>query len=277
MLLFLFAFFAIGVAVQELWRGTRARQAMTSDGPAGALAGLVRRNRRRYGGYIVHIGIAVLFIGVAASSAFNGERDVRLAPGGSATVSGYTFTYVRPTAQIAQRAGELERISLGGRVRVTKNGKLVTTLRPERGYYPVMAPMVGTISRYFMGESTSEIGLKAGPVRDLWIAEQPDIGALQPIIRRGDKVFADAQDKLTPAARAAFLGQALGGLVNRYRTDAPPAQFRIIVSPMVGFIWFGALIVLLGGVLAAWPAPGAVRDLTRARQAARVAQDLGRA
>ena len=73
--------FAIGVALQELWRGMRARQAMTSDNPALALTGLVRRNRRRYGGYLVHIGISVLFIGVAASSAFNGERDIRLAPG----------------------------------------------------------------------------------------------------------------------------------------------------------------------------------------------------
>ncbi len=77
-LLFVVASFAIAVAVQELWRGMRARQLMTGDGPAGALTGLVKRNRRRYGGYIVHIGISVVFIGVAASSAFQHERDVRL-------------------------------------------------------------------------------------------------------------------------------------------------------------------------------------------------------
>ena len=47
-----------------------------------ALGRLVGRNRRRYGGYIVHVGIAVLFLGVAASSAFLEQRDVRLSPGG---------------------------------------------------------------------------------------------------------------------------------------------------------------------------------------------------
>ncbi len=117
--------------------GMRARQAMTQDGPAAAFTGLIRRNRRRYGGYIVHIGIATLFVGVAASSAFNGQRDIRLAPGQSTTIKGYTFTYVKPTGKIEQRAGELERITLGSRIRVTKDGRQVALLEPSRGYYPV--------------------------------------------------------------------------------------------------------------------------------------------
>src|SRR4029077_16313886 len=99
-LLFLFASFAIAVAIQELWRGMRARQRMRGAGPAGALTGLVKRNRRRYGGYIVHIGISVIFIGVAASSAFQHERDVRLGSGQSAKVGDYVYTNVRPTAKI---------------------------------------------------------------------------------------------------------------------------------------------------------------------------------
>ncbi len=205
-LLFVVASFAIAVAVQELWRGMRARQLMTGDGPAGALTGLVKRNRRRYGGYIVHIGISVVFIGVAASSAFQHERDVRLGSGQSVTVGGYVYTNVRPTAKIEQRAGELERISLGSTVRVTKDGKQVALLQPNRGYYPANAPMVGVLSRYFIGESTSEIGLKAGARRDLWVAMQPDISALLPIIRRGDAVFARAaKNGLGERARSLFL------------------------------------------------------------------------
>ncbi len=61
--------FVLGGVTQEFWRGARARRAMSDDGPARAVVSLVRRNRRRYGGYIVHAGMALLFIGIAGSSA----------------------------------------------------------------------------------------------------------------------------------------------------------------------------------------------------------------
>lgn len=275
--LFAAATFAIAIAVQELWRGTRARQAMTGLGPARAFFTLIGRNRRRYGGYLVHIGIAVMFVGVAASTAFQHSQDVRLEPGESATVGAYTFTYAKPTARIAQRSGELERIELGAIIRVTKDGKLVTTLEPNRGYYPINAPMMGAITRYFEGESTSEIGLKAGAMRDLWIAERPDISALTPVIKQGDAVFARAARAGVPArTQSLLLGQALRGLVARYAAKAPPAQFRILVSPMVFWLWTGTWIFVIGGLIAAWPG-GGLRDRARARTTARVAQELGRA
>ena len=66
----------------------------------------------------------------------------------------------------------------------------------------------------------------------------------------------------------------LGGLIERYRTSAPAAQFRILVSPLVTFLWLGSLLALFGGLLAAWPEPGALRGRVRARYAARVAQEL---
>ena len=278
LVVFVFGAFAIAVSVQELWRGMRARQAMTDEGPLPALTGLIARNRRRYGGFIVHIGIAVLFIGLAASSAFQQVRDVRMGPGQSAVVDGYRFVYVRPTAEIDRAGGRLERIELGSVVRVTKDGRQVATLKPSRGYYPNMAPMAGAVGRYFEGESTSEIALKAGAFRDLWVAESPDISSLTPVIRKGDAVFAQADRKgLSGEARSIFLAQALTGLTDRYRAAPPPAQFRLIVSPMVFWVWVGALIVFIGGLVAAWPSLGAVRDLVRARYAARVAQDLERA
>ena len=75
--------FVLAVVGQELWRGTMARRTMTGESWPRALARLTGRNRRRYGGYLVHAGIAVLFLGVAASSAFLDQRDVRLSPGDS--------------------------------------------------------------------------------------------------------------------------------------------------------------------------------------------------
>ena len=71
---------------QEFVRGVRARRAMAGESRAASRSlALVRRNRRRYGGYTVHVGMALLFIGVAASSAFQHARDVQLRPGQTAT------------------------------------------------------------------------------------------------------------------------------------------------------------------------------------------------
>jgi cytochrome c-type biogenesis protein CcmF len=279
LLMFVFGAFVVASVGQEFWRGARVRRAMTGENPVSALLSLVGRNRRRYGGYLVHVGMAVLFIGVAASTAFNSARDQRLKPGDTIAVGGYAFTYVKPTGRISTTSdGALEKISLGSVVNVTKDGERVATLRPERGYFPSRdVAGLGAVGRFFEGEATSEIGLKAGLRHDVWTAMTPDVQALLPAIRRGDEVFAAASGKVPPAMEAALLGRALQGLVDRYVADPPPATFRIITSPMVTWIWLGAIIVFLGALIGLWPAADAARRRARAGYAVRVAQDLGRA
>ena len=98
--MFCCAAFVFGSVGQEFFRGARARRAMAGEPAPRALLALVRRNRRRYGGYVVHIGIAVLFIGVAASSSFQHASELGLSPGQSTRVGAYTVRYVRPTATI---------------------------------------------------------------------------------------------------------------------------------------------------------------------------------
>ena len=88
--MFCCAAFVLGSVGQEFFRGTRARRAMAGEAPPVALLALVRRNRRRYGGYVVHLGIAVLFVGVAASSSFQHAVEQRLSPGSSTHVGAYT-------------------------------------------------------------------------------------------------------------------------------------------------------------------------------------------
>ena len=78
LIMFTLGAFVLGTVVQEFWRGVRARRAVAREGVPVALVQLVKRNRRRYGGYLVHIGVAVLFVGVAASSSFQHEVDERL-------------------------------------------------------------------------------------------------------------------------------------------------------------------------------------------------------
>src|SRR5689334_24168014 len=98
--LFAFAAFALTGLAQEFWSGTQARKSLSGEPGAQALVGLVSRNRRRYGGYIVHVGVIVLLIGIAASSSFQTNRDVELRPGESTTIDGRTITYVKPTMAV---------------------------------------------------------------------------------------------------------------------------------------------------------------------------------
>jgi cytochrome c-type biogenesis protein CcmF len=261
--------FVIAVVSQELWRGTAARRKMTGERWPRALARLTGRNRRRYGGYLVHAGIAVLFLGVAASSAFLDQRDVRLSPGDSFEVNGYQVTYREATAKLGgDSAGTGAPISFGAVLDVRKDGKHFV-MRPSRNYYATADPSLGTISRLFEGEATSEVDVRWGLTRDLWLAVRPDIGSLEKPIREADAKFADAPGDVQALIVAA--------LAERYRRDPPPAAFRAIASPLVVWIWIGGGIVVLGALVAAWPSPEARLRRVRSLYSARLGRELSRA
>lgn len=269
--MFTFAAFVVAAIGQELARGLAARRAMTSEAPPRALVSLVSRNRRRYGGYTVHVGMAVLFVGVAASTAFQHSRDVRLSPRQTTTIGGYEITYREATSRADYRDDRLERVALGAVVDVRRDGKRVATLRTERGYYPSAAPMMAgsVVQAVFEGNATSEVGMKAGLTRDLWAAVRPDPEYLDKVI----EALVEKTKNQPPREQA----QAVGNLLAVYRQGVFPAQFRFISSPLVTWIWVGGLIVFAGGLIALWPAPDAARRRVTAGYAGRVARDLGRA
>src|SRR5215207_3909672 len=261
--------FVLAVVSQELWRGTMARRTMTGESWPRALARLTGRNRRRYGGYLVHAGIAVLFLGVAGSSAFLDQRDVRISPGESFEVNGYRVTYREATAKLGgDSAGTGAPISFGAVLDVRKDGKRFV-MRPSRNYYASGDPSLGTISRFFEGEATSEVDVRWGLTRDFWMAVRPDIGSLEGPIREADAKFADAPGDVQALIVAA--------LAERYRSDPPPAAFRAIASPLVVWIWIGGGIAVLGALVAAWPSPEARLRRVRSLYSARVGQELSRA
>ncbi len=273
LLMFAFGAFVLAAVGQEFWRGVRARRAMSSDSVPVALFSLVRRNRRRYGGYLVHVGVAVLFVGVAASSACQEQRLVQLRPGETTRAGNVALTYEKPTGKLVVAGnGRLERIDLGAVLRVRRGGES-HTLSTYKSYFPSTDPSLGPVSRFFEGEATSEVGLEAGLRRDLWTAVAPDIQRLLPIIDRGDKVLAGADQATTDAA----LATVLRALPERYTRDAPAATFRIIASPLVTWIWLGALIVFGGALIVLWPAGGGARRPAKAAGLARVARELTRA
>jgi len=87
------AVFVSAVAVQEYYRGIRARRRSAGEGPLQALGQLFVRNRRRYGGFIVHFGVALLAIGIASSSAFQVEREAMLRKGEALEAGRYRIRF----------------------------------------------------------------------------------------------------------------------------------------------------------------------------------------
>jgi len=267
--MFCFVAFVLTVVAQEFWRGASARRTMTGEAWPRALARLLGRNRRRYGGYLVHAGIAVLFLGVAASSAFLEQRDVRLSPGDSFEIDGYQVTYREATARLGgDSSGTGAPIAFGAVLDVRKDGKHFT-LRPSRNFYSSADPSLGTISRFFEGEATSEVDVRWGLRKDLWLAVRPDISALEKPIAEADAKFAD-----TPGDVQALI---IAALAERYRNDPPPAAFRAIASPLVAWIWIGGAIAVLGALVAMWPTPEARLRRVRAIYSARLGKELSRA
>lgn len=257
LIVFTFAAFTITALLAEIWRGTRARAALAGERLPEAFVALFGRNRRRYGGYVVHIGMAILFIGVAASSAFQQSRDLRLGVGEAASIAGYDIRYARATAE-----GDSEKLTFGAVLEVSRDGRRVATLRPSRNFYPSSDGRMGVVGRFFGGEATSEVGMRAGLTRDLWTAMQPDLRSLKGPIREANRRFGDAPPEV--------LGAVLGAIVQRYVREPRAATFRTIVSPLVTWIWFGGVVVIGGGLIALWPSAAAVRRRLESLQAARV-------
>jgi cytochrome c-type biogenesis protein CcmF len=263
--------FVFGSIGQEFFRGMRARRAMAGEAAPTALLALVRRNRRRYGGYIVHIGMAVLFIGVAASSSFQHASELGLSPGQSTRVGAYAVRYVRPTATITPKydaAHTGSTLSLGAVLDVSKHGRHVATLYPSEGYYASGEPSQGTVGSLIGGQPVSHVSMSAGVTRDVWTAIAPNIEtpALQKIVKIGNRTL--------PAEEAEV---AIGYLARAYLKSPPQAQFHLIVSPLVMWIWIGGLIVGGGGLIAIWPAPSAVRRRVASRSRNRAEHGLARA
>jgi cytochrome c-type biogenesis protein CcmF len=295
-LMFGFAAFTIAGVVQEMHRGASARHALTGSFYPVALYGLVRRNRRRFGGYIVHLGFAVLMIGIAASSAFQHSRNVTLRPGQSATLpGGYVDTYVKPTESVTP-----ERVSLGARINIRHNGKLVTSVLSAVQIYPdtTNAAGDGLVGQFFDTDNANTvIGLKAGALKNEWAAVQAEpTPQMQNLITEGNaavtKVYnavlartrgdsVSEQDAILNAdpvvngmSTEQFLTFAVREIAKKYISNPVPVQFLFIVSPLVSWLWAGAAIMFFGTLISLWPAPLAARRRSLAVYRSRLTREL---
>jgi cytochrome c-type biogenesis protein CcmF len=152
--------FVLFIIVTEFWKGTKARAHIEGEGFALALYHLVTRNRRRWGGYIVHVGTVLVFMGFAGA-AYNVDVRKHMQPGDTVEVASpfghtYTLTYEGLSVSVGrgQRNLQWQAIAL---VSVAKNGKPVGSLTSEKRQYVTSEQLM------------TEVGIRPTPLEDLYI------------------------------------------------------------------------------------------------------------
>ncbi|MGE0705708.1 MAG: cytochrome c-type biogenesis CcmF C-terminal domain-containing protein, partial [Vicinamibacterales bacterium] len=142
----------LGTIVQEFWRGANVRRQATGTDILTALVGLMGRNKRRYGGYVVHLGIVLIFFGFAGEG-FKLDSQVLLRPGADSTIGDYTIRYdqLRVTEDVQKQA-------VTAYVTVFKDGEQVDRLYPAKWFFH-KAPQ----------EPTTEVAIRRSIAADLYI------------------------------------------------------------------------------------------------------------
>jgi cytochrome c-type biogenesis protein CcmF len=149
---FALCIFVTGSILQEFWRGARVRQETTGTDVVTALIGLVGRNKRRYGGYIVHVGIVLIFLGFAGDG-FKREEQVLLHPGQQTTVGHYTVRHDR-----VQVTDDGQKQMITGHLTVFEDGKQIGRMYPAKWFF-----------RKHEEEPTTEVAIRRSISEDLYI------------------------------------------------------------------------------------------------------------
>ena len=190
-LTFAFVGYAAMGNLREYWIGMRARRHAHGEDWGTALVRLVGGNRRRYGGYVAHIGALLVALGVTASSTFRSEREKTLVPGETLTVAGQTVRLQRVWGR-----EEPQRSVIGATMEVLgTGGRVIGTIEPRMNYYRV--------------------------------SDQP---------------------VPTPAVRSTVRGDLYVSLM-AFEARGANATVKVIVEPLVPWIWFGGLVVVAGAVI----------------------------
>jgi cytochrome c-type biogenesis protein CcmF len=183
--------YALASTVREFAIGTAARHRAHGESWPLALVRLIGANPRRHGGYVSHIGIFLVAIGIAASGGGRLEREATLARGETLTVGKHT-------------------------VRL-------------REVYGLQEPQ-----RYVIGARLDVIG-----------ADGASIGVLAP---RMNFYAASDQPVPTPDVRSSWSGDLYANL-QTFRDDGTTATIKLISEPLVGWIWLGGAVVVLGALV----------------------------
>ena len=148
-----FCAFVLGAIALEFIRGTRARKALGASSWTSAFSSLVGRNRRRYGGYVVHAAIVLLALGIAGG-AYGSTKVQQLKPGQTMNIRGYDLRYVDTVARKGPNRTEVR-----ARLAVSRDGKNLGVYEAGKNRYPVE------------GQDSNEVAIRTDWVRaeDLFV------------------------------------------------------------------------------------------------------------
>jgi cytochrome c-type biogenesis protein CcmF len=211
-----FAVVAFGLAafvtvaiLQEFARGTMARHRLHGENYALAFGRLIGRNRRRYGGYIVHLGMVMLFAGFAGE-AFRTDTEATLRPGQTIEVrSPFGHTWKLEHQGVSQYP-QLNRYVSAASLSVFKDGEYVGVMTSEKRQH-----LNSMGNRTF--EPSTEVAIRSDIREDLYVV---------------------------------YAGSVEG---------TEEAVYRITINPLVWWVWYGGMVLVLGGLITMWPGGGGAR------------------
>jgi len=149
---FAFCGFVFITILQEFVRGAAVRKGATGSDILTSVISLVARSHRRYGGYIVHAGIVLMFLGFAGQG-YKQEEQLLLKPGQQATVAGFTIHHDALTI-----TSDEQKQMITGHVSVSRSGKKIAEMVPAKWFY----------ARH-EETPTSEVAIRRAPGEDLYI------------------------------------------------------------------------------------------------------------
>jgi cytochrome c-type biogenesis protein CcmF len=145
--------FAVGTIVLEYVRGAKARRKSTGEQYPVAAMMLVRKNSRRYGGYIVHLAVAIMALGVIGSHFFQTERQFVMEPGDTGQIGAYTITFRELDFRQTTEANVIAAV-----VDIAKSGRHRETVESYRFFY-----------RNFEDQPTAQMGVTTLGIDDIYV------------------------------------------------------------------------------------------------------------
>jgi cytochrome c-type biogenesis protein CcmF len=214
--------FVLAVTLGRVRADVRVRQRNTGEGSGAAARRLLGGNPRRYGGYLAHVGVLLVLVGIAASQSYQVRKLATLRPGQSVSLAGYQLHY-RGWQPLLQTG----RMVTLARIDVSRHGESLGTLDPSQNFYVGRDQAVVTPA---VREEPFDMltGLLQGR------SPLPDLGQ----VFQGRNPFEDLYVVLNSVST----------------TPSGPVSIQVLVNPMIGFIWLGGFVVGLGGIVALLPA-----------------------
>ena len=173
--------FVLGTLLQEFYRGTRARHSMYQESYPHALVRLVGRNRRRYGGYIVHLGILTYFVAFCGY-AFKVDKEATLKPGESVSVkSPYGHEYTLTHLGVSQNEA-LNRIASTATMDVVRDGRKLGYLTSQKRQHFSQSGDLSTRRPTF--EPSTEVGIRSNLQEDLYLVYAGSVDGTEEAVYR---------------------------------------------------------------------------------------------